>query len=169
MNSLHSLDRKYVPSRQKMAELSLQYKKQGKKVVFTNGVFDILHRGHISYLNQAKALGDILIIGVNTDESVKSFKGDRRPLNTLEDRMAVLSGLGAVDHVIEFSERLPNEIIKIVQPSIHVKGGDYTIDQMPEAKVVQELGGKVVILPFVEKRSTTNLIEKIISVYSKDI
>jgi D-beta-D-heptose 7-phosphate kinase/D-beta-D-heptose 1-phosphate adenosyltransferase len=148
-----------------MSRLSNRLKAEKKKIVFTNGCFDILHYGHVTSLEQAKMLGDVLVIGVNTDESVKSHKGDKRPVMTTLDRLRMLAALECVDYVVEFHERLPNEIIRVVRPDIHVKSGDYTIDQLPEAKVVEELGGKVIIVPFAENYSTTSLIKKILDIY----
>ena len=133
----------------------------GQRVVFTNGCFDILHPGHVIYLEQAAALGDILIIGVNSDESVRGLKGTSRPINALGDRLTVLSALASVDYVVPFAESTPIELIKIVRPDIYVKGGDYTPQTLPEAPIVQELGGVVKILPFVSDRSTTSLINRI--------
>ncbi|MGF1478068.1 MAG: D-glycero-beta-D-manno-heptose 1-phosphate adenylyltransferase [Cyanophyceae cyanobacterium] len=140
-----------------------QYRAAGKQIVFTNGCFDILHPGHVTYLQQAKALGDILILGVNSDESVKGLKGPSRPINPLADRLTVLAGLASVDYVIAFDEATPIELLKILRPDIYVKGGDYTPETLPEAPVVKELGGIVKILPFVENRSTTAIIERIMS------
>ncbi len=137
------------------------YRHQGRKIVFTNGCFDILHRGHITYLNRAKSFGDILIVGVNSDESVKRLKGPARPINPLEDRVQVLSGLSGVDHIVAFHEDTPHELIKVVQPDVFVKGGDYTLDTLPEASLVEELGGEVKILPYIKDQSTTGVIERI--------
>jgi D-beta-D-heptose 7-phosphate kinase / D-beta-D-heptose 1-phosphate adenosyltransferase len=163
--SQHFLKTKFVPSRSAMKLLSQKYKRSGKRVVFTNGCFDILHRGHIVYLNEAKSLGDILVVGVNTDASVRCCKGDKRPVNPLKDRLLLLAALECVDHVVAFGERLPNEIIKVVRPDIHVKGGDYTVAQLPEARVVEELGGKVIILPRIKNCSTTDVIGRILKTY----
>lgn len=138
-----------------------QHRCSGDRLVFTNGCFDIIHSGHVTYLKQAKALGDRLIVGVNADESVKKLKGPSRPVNPLPDRLAVLAALESVDYVIPFSEPTPIELIKIVRPDIYVKGGDYTPQTLPEAPVVEELGGIVKILPFVKDRSTTSIINRI--------
>lgn len=137
------------------------YRRQGRRVVFTNGCFDILHRGHITYLNRAKALGDILIVGVNSDGSVRRLKGPERPINTLEDRAAVLAALSCVDHIIAFDDDTPIGIIRAIRPDVYIKGGDYTREMLPEAPVVEALGGVVQILPYVEDRSTTGIIERI--------
>lgn len=137
------------------------YRKAGYKIVFTNGCFDILHAGHVSYLNRAKALGDILIIGVNSDNSIRRIKGETRPINSLEDRIQVLGGLACVDYLIAFNEDTPINLIRLVQPDIYVKGGDYTIETLPEAPVIQQFGGVVKLLPFLENRSTTEIIKKL--------
>lgn len=136
-------------------------KEQGKKVVFTNGCFDILHIGHISYLENAKKQGDILIVGVNSDESTRRLKGPTRPINSEKDRACMLSALKAVDYTVIFEEDTPEDLIAYLKPSIHVKGGDYKKEDLPETKIVEAYGGKVVILNFVEGKSTTNIINKI--------
>lgn len=134
----------------------------GRKIVFTNGVFDILHAGHVQYLERARALGDVLVVGINSDESVRLLgKGPNRPINPAEDRAAVLKALRSVDFVIEFGEDTPERLIAELRPDIHVKGGDYTEDQLPEAKIVRSYGGEVVIMPFLDGRSTTKIIEKL--------
>jgi D-beta-D-heptose 7-phosphate kinase/D-beta-D-heptose 1-phosphate adenosyltransferase len=134
---------------------------QGRRIVFTNGCFDILHRGHITYLNRAKALGDVLIVGVNGDESVRRLKGPNRPINGLDDRLQVLEALSCVDLVVPFDESTPIDLLQVVRPHVFVKGGDYTIESLPEAPVVASLGGTVQILPYVEDRSTTGIIERV--------
>jgi D-beta-D-heptose 7-phosphate kinase/D-beta-D-heptose 1-phosphate adenosyltransferase len=136
-------------------------RRRGQRIVLTNGCFDILHRGHITYLSQARALGDLLVVGLNTDESIRRLKGPERPLNTLEDRMQVLAALTCVDHVVAFDEDTPHRIVKAIRPHVFVKGGDYTRDRLPEAALVEELGGRVEILPLVRERSTTKLISRI--------
>ncbi len=136
-------------------------RRRGARVVFTNGCFDILHRGHVTYLSAAKALGDILVVGVNSDAGIRRLKGPDRPINTLEDRVEVLAALSCVDHLIPFDDDTPERLIAALRPDVFVKGGDYTIDRLPEAPLVQELGGIVRILPFVADRSTTRIIERI--------
>lgn len=136
-------------------------KEQGKKVVFTNGCFDILHVGHVSYLENAKRQGDILIVGVNSDESTRRLKGPARPINNEKDRACMLSALKSVDYTVIFEEDTPEDLIAYLKPSIHVKGGDYKKEDLPETKIVEAYGGKVVILNFVEGKSTTNIINKI--------
>lgn len=147
------LDSEYLAK--KLSELA-------RPMVFTNGVFDILHRGHVSYLAQARALGASLVLGVNTDASVKMLgKGDDRPINSAEDRMALLAALASVDLVIAFSENTPVDLIKKVRPDIYVKGGDYAIETLEETKVVTSWGGKAYAIPFIYERSTTGLLGKI--------
>ena len=134
---------------------------QGKKIVFTNGCFDILHVGHVRYLTAAKSFGDVLIVGLNTDESVRKLKGASRPINNQYDRAEVLLGLKAVDHVIFFGEDTAENLIAELQPDIYVKGGDYTLETLPEAKIVQAYGGQIELVQLVEGKSTTKIIEKI--------
>lgn len=142
-------------------DIFMQYHNEKKKIVFTNGCFDILHPGHITYLNQAKALGDILVVGLNSDASVRRLKGEERPINSLEDRAVMLASLAAVDFVIPFEEDTPLKLIQKVQPDVLVKGGDYTIDRIVGAKEVISRGGEVKTLPFVDGQSTTGIIEKL--------
>lgn len=132
-----------------------------KIIVFTNGCFDILHVGHKRYLEQASALGDVFVIGVNSDDSVRRLKGSGRPVNSEQDRMEILSALGFVDYVVLFDEDTPYELIKIVQPDILVKGGDYTADQVVGKDIVEARGGRVELIQFVEGKSTSNIINKI--------
>ena len=130
-------------------------------MVFTNGVFDILHAGHVRYLAEARSLGDLLIVGMNTDASVRRLgKGPERPINPLEDRIAVLSALRAVDGVVAFDEDTPVELIRALRPEVHVKGGDYDPEGMPETPLVRSYGGEVVILPTLEGRSTTGIVDR---------
>src|SRR5690606_37061570 len=117
------------------------------------------------YLQQAKKLGDVLIVGVNSDESIKQYKSKDRPINTLEDRIAVLGALTCVDYIVPFKGTTPEAIIRIIKPHIHVKGGDYTKEKLPEYSIIQEYGGKVQIIPFEKGYSTTSIIEKIANVY----
>lgn len=133
----------------------------GKKIVFTNGCFDIIHVGHVRYLTTAKSFGDVLIVGLNTDESVRKLKGETRPVNNQNDRAEVLLGLKAVDYVIFFGEQTAENLIAEIQPDIYVKGGDYTLETLPEAKIVQSYGGRVELVTLVAGKSTTNIIEKI--------
>jgi len=135
--------------------------KQGKRVVFTNGCFDLLHPGHIQYLNDAKALGDVLILGLNADASISRLKGDSRPINPLQDRAAMLMGLKAVDAVVAFEEDTPQKLIAMLLPDVLVKGGDYNADDIVGAKEVREAGGEVVVVPFLDGYSSSKLIERI--------
>jgi len=134
----------------------------GKKLVFTNGVFDILHAGHVTYLEQARTLGDLLIVGLNSDSSARGLaKGPNRPVNTLEDRSKVVAALRAVDAVISFDEPNPIFVIGALKPEFHVKGGDYKIEDLPESETVRAYGGEVVVLPLVPGRSTSALLKKL--------
>ncbi len=144
----------------KKAELFLRNNKD-KKIVFTNGCFDILHSGHIAYLNDAKALGDLLFIGLNSDSSVKRLKGEERPINDEQERKFILENLKAVDFVELFTDETPIELIKKVDPSYLVKGGDWAVEQIIGHEFVQKNGGIVKSLPFKDGFSTTNIIEKI--------
>jgi D-beta-D-heptose 7-phosphate kinase/D-beta-D-heptose 1-phosphate adenosyltransferase len=137
------------------------YRGQGQRIVFTNGCFDILHRGHVTLLSRAKGLGNVLVVGVNSDASIRRLKGPRRPINSLEDRVKVLAALSYIDRIITFDEDTPSRIIEAIRPDIFVKGGDYTRETLPEAPLVERLGGAVCILPFMEDRSTTGIIERI--------
>lgn len=136
-------------------------RKGGKKVVFTNGCFDLLHAGHVTYLEAARALGDVLVLGLNTDASVRENKGPTRPINNEIDRARVVGALRAVDYVVLFGEKTAETIIAKVRPDIYVKGGDYTLDTLPEAKIVQSYGGRVEFIDMVAGRSTTHVIERI--------
>jgi D-beta-D-heptose 7-phosphate kinase/D-beta-D-heptose 1-phosphate adenosyltransferase len=135
----------------------------GKTIVFTNGVFDILHAGHVHFLRQAKALGNILVVGVNSDRSVQRMKGKHRPINSERDRMALVAALDPVDYVVRFDEETPTELIRALRPHFHVKGGDYANEELPEAQTVEEVGGKVVILPLVGSISTSRVIDRILA------
>ncbi|MCZ8155523.1 MAG: D-glycero-beta-D-manno-heptose 1-phosphate adenylyltransferase [Leptospira sp.] len=132
----------------------------GKKIVFTNGCFDLLHPGHVEYLCRARDLGDLLWLGLNSDASVQRLKGPSRPINSIEDRARVLAGLGCVDLISGFEEDTPLELISKIKPSIHTKGGDYKKENLPEYPLILSLGGEVVILPFLEGKSTTAILEK---------
>lgn len=132
----------------------------GKKLVFTNGCFDILHIGHIRYLQEAAKLGDMLVVGLNSDASVKRLKGESRPVNSESERAELLCALGFVDYVVIFEEDTPYEIIDLLQPDVLVKGGDYSNSYVVGTDIVEARGGKLVLIPFVEGKSTTNIIEK---------
>ncbi len=138
-----------------------ELKKRHKKIVFTNGCFDILHAGHVNYLNRAKALGDILVVGLNSDESIKRLKGNGRPINCLEDRAAMLTALSSVDYVVPFEEDTPQKLIEMIEPDVLVKGGDYEIEKIVGYDYVIQHGGQVYILPFLEGKSTTETIGRL--------
>ena len=138
-----------------------ELKRQGKRIVFTNGCFDLLHAGHAAYLAQAKSLGDVLIVGLNSDSSVRALKGNERPLVPQDDRALLLASLAFVDFVVLFDDLTPHRLIEAIKPDVHVKGGDYTEADLPEAPLVRSYGGQVVILPKVEGRSTTELVQRI--------
>ena len=133
----------------------------GRTIVFTNGVFDILHAGHVRFLRQARDLGDILVVGVNSDRSARRLKGEGRPINRERDRVALVAALDAVDHAILFDESNPAALIRKLRPHIHVKGGDYDGERLPEAEAVEAVGGRVVILPLTGSLSTSRVIDRI--------
>ena len=133
-----------------------------RPLVFTNGVFDVLHRGHVTYLAQARALGAALLVAVNSDASARTLgKGPDRPLNREMDRAMVIAALQAVDHVVLFDEPTPCELIERIRPDVYVKGGDYDVDRLREAELVRSWGGRAVAIPFVDGYSTTRLVERI--------
>ena len=138
------------------------WKLSGQKIVFTNGCFDILHRGHVEYLTEAKACGDKLVTALNSDTSVRSLKGEARPIQSQEDRAVILDALESVDLVVIFDQETPAEIIKTLLPDVLVKGGDYTPDTIVGADIVTENGGEIKVIPFRLGHSTSSVIEKII-------
>ena len=151
-----------VVSRKDLTEKIDSLRQSGKVIVTTNGCFDILHVGHVHFLKAAKALGDILVVGVNTDASVKRLgKGDDRPINNESDRAEILSSLGCVDYVTLFDEFTPVELLKVVRPNFHAKGGDYKPADLAETPVVESLGGQIKIIDFVPDKSTTQLVARI--------
>ena len=150
-----------VITRNEAKNLVLELKKQNKTTVFTNGCFDILHIGHVRYLKESARFGDILIIGLNSDSSVKRLKGESRPINNESDRAELLSELGFVDYVVVFDEDTPQNLLDEIKPDVYTKGADYTLDTLPEAKIVLKNGGRVVFINLVEGKSTTNVIKKI--------
>ena len=150
-----------------MIRIRQDLKKEGQKVVFTNGVFDILHRGHVEYLEKAKSLGDVLMLGLNTDASVKKIKGSNRPVMGQDDRAIVLAGLSSVDYICLFEEETPENLIQELIPDILVKGGDYQIDDIVGRETVEANGGKVVTIDLVNGQSTTSLIEKMVKLAKK--
>lgn len=140
-------------------------KSQGKKIVTTNGCFDILHVGHIRYLKEAKKLGDILIVAINSDDSVRKIKGDKRPLVSQNERAEILSALECVDYVLIFDELNPIRFLTELRPDIHVKGGDYTPDRVIERQALEDIGAKLYLIPGADGKSTSNLIELILEKY----
>lgn len=150
-----------VISRDRICDAIQPIKAAGKTVVFTNGCFDILHAGHVRYLAAAKAQGYCLIVGLNSDQSVRRLKGPSRPVNSEEDRAEVLAALAAVDYVVVFDDPTAEGLVAQLKPDIYVKGGDYCVDTLPEAQVAAAYGGKTVLIPLVEGRSTSNIIKKI--------
>ncbi|MDQ6982800.1 MAG: D-glycero-beta-D-manno-heptose 1-phosphate adenylyltransferase [Mariprofundus sp.] len=148
-------------SLQQAREQVRQWKKEGKKIVFTNGCFDLLHPGHIDYLDRTAKLGDILIIGLNDDDSIHRLKGDSRPINPLQDRAIMLAALRAVDLVVPFAEDTPLNLITTLMPDILIKGGDYQPDDIVGAKEVRQSGGEVIVMPFINGHSSTELIRHI--------
>jgi D-beta-D-heptose 7-phosphate kinase/D-beta-D-heptose 1-phosphate adenosyltransferase len=156
-----------IKTREEVRNIIKDLKAKGKRIVFTNGCFDLLHLGHIRYLEKAKILGDILVVGVNSDHSVQNLKGPKRPILPEEERAEILSGLGCVDYITIFDEEDPLELISTLQPDILVKGGDWTKETTVGREVVERSGGEVVILPFVEGASTSNLIDTILKRYEK--
>lgn len=145
----------------RLLEVINKLKSQNKTIVTTNGCFDILHVGHVRYLNQAKMLGDVLIVGLNTDKSVQKLKGPSRPINNENDRAEVMANLISVDYVVLFDEENAITLLDKIKPDIYVKGGDYDLDKLPETNIVQTNGGRIVFIPFVDGKSTTNIIKKI--------
>jgi D-glycero-beta-D-manno-heptose 1-phosphate adenylyltransferase len=155
---LPSFESKVCP----LEQLTARIAKLPRPLVFTNGVFDILHRGHASYLAQARALGASLVVGVNSDASVRMLgKGDDRPINSEADRQALLAALESVDIVALFTEQTPVSLIEKIRPDIYVKGGDYEIDTLAETRLVKTWGGRAIAIPFLYERSTTSLLGKI--------
>jgi len=156
-----------IKERKDLQRIIEDLKKNGKRIVFTNGCFDLLHVGHIRYLEKGKSFGDVLIVGVNSDQSVRILKGPKRPILPEGERAEILSGLGCVDYITLFDEPTPLELISFLQPHILVKGGDWTKETTVGKEVVERLGGEVVIIPFIEGSSTSNLIETILKRYEK--
>lgn len=150
-------------SREELAEVIRRLQSNGKKIVFTNGVFDILHKGHVEYLNRAKALGDVLVVAVNSDTSAKRIKGERRPIVGQNDRAFIILNLKCVDYVCVFDEETPYETIKLLQPDVLVKGADWKVENVVGRDIVEGRGGKVITIEYLEGKSTTNIIKEILS------
>ncbi len=158
-----------VISLKKLKELRKKWRKQGKKLVFTNGCFDLLHLGHIRYLKKAKSLGDILVVGLNSDRSVKKIKGEKRPILPEKERAEILSSLWFVDYVVLFNEETPERLIKELEPDVLVKGADWKLKEIVGADLVRSRGGVVRRIPLYKSRSTTSVIDEIIRRYCSDL
>ena len=144
-----------------MAQIVQKLRKAGEKIVMTGGVFDLLHPGYTRYLQKAKSLGDILIVAINSDHSARENKGPKRPINNQETRAEIIAALEAVDYVTVFDELTPKEIIAQIKPHLWVKGGHYKPEEMPEAPIVKQYGGKIIILPLEKDFSVSRLVDKI--------
>ena len=155
-----------IVDKQALLEARGKMKQAGKQLVFTNGCFDLIHAGHVRYLAQARALGDVLVVALNSDRSVRALKGEGRPILSEQERAEVIAALEAVDYVIVFDEETPRELIAALLPDVLVKGGDWPLDQIVGRDEVEAAGGKVLSLPYVEGSSTTELIERIKSLPS---
>ncbi|NBX93430.1 MAG: D-glycero-beta-D-manno-heptose 1-phosphate adenylyltransferase [Proteobacteria bacterium] len=148
-------------SAQEASKVSEELKQKGKKVVSTNGCFDILHWGHLQYLEKAREIGDVLICAVNSDRSVRKLKGPSRPINSEAVRASQLAALESVDYVVVFDEDTPEQILSLIKPHVHVKGGDYLPENLPERKIVEKFGGKVQCVELIPGFSTTSLINNL--------
>jgi glycerol-3-phosphate cytidylyltransferase len=151
-----------IVAREELGPLGERLRTEGRRIVFTNGCFDLLHVGHLRYLGQARKLGDVLVVGVNTDAGVRRLKGPTRPLVPEDERAELLAGFECVDYVTLFDEATPVETIRALKPALHVKGGDYRAEDLPETAAVREGGGEVHIMPLVPGRSTTDLVRRIV-------
>ncbi len=147
-------------NKNELQDLLKKLRNEHKTIVTTNGCFDILHVGHVRYLQKAKSFGDILIVALNSDKSVKSIKGESRPINNENDRAEVLNALRSVDYVVLFDEDSPINLLLEIKPDVHTKGADYTIETLPEAKGIMASGGRIEFISFVEGKSTTSIINK---------
>lgn len=155
-----NLDSPKIVTWKTLQKLRSEWKKEQLTLVFTNGCFDILHAGHVKYLRDARTLGDLLVVGVNSDDSVRRLKGNNRPVQPESDRAYILSGLESVDYVTLFDQDTPAELIEAIKPDILVKGGDYTPDEIVGAETVRQIGGRVMVIPLLEGHSTTGILEK---------
>ncbi|MBK7104033.1 MAG: D-glycero-beta-D-manno-heptose 1-phosphate adenylyltransferase [Ignavibacteriae bacterium] len=158
-NALISLD--------ELLDIRRILKQNNKKVVFTNGCFDILHAGHVDYLTKARECGDVLIIGLNSDKSVREIKGEKRPIVTQEERAYILNSLKCVDYVVLFEEPTPKELIDKIVPDVLIKGGDWAIENIVGRDIVEANGGEVKNIQFVTSQSTTNIIKKVLDSYNE--
>lgn len=156
-----------IKKKEEISHIAEKLKAENKVIIFTNGCFDILHSGHIKYLYDAKKLGDILIVGLNSDSSIKRIKGEKRPIINQEERAYIISALEMIDFIVIFDDDTPYELIKCIKPNILVKGGDWDIEKIVGKDIVESYGGKVLNIPFVEGKSTSNIIQRILDVYSR--
>jgi D-beta-D-heptose 7-phosphate kinase/D-beta-D-heptose 1-phosphate adenosyltransferase len=156
-----------IKGRKELLRIIKNLRAKGNRIVFTNGCFDLLHIGHIRYLEKAKTLGDILVVGVNSDSSVRKIKGPKRPVLPVKERTEILSGLECVDYVTIFDEVDPLKLITSLKPNVLVKGGDWAKEQIVGREVVERSGGEVVVIPFIKGASTSNLIETILKRFQK--
>ncbi len=152
-------------SLERLLEILKEERRKGKRVVFTNGCFDVIHAGHVDYLEKAKNLGDILVVGLNSDHSIRRIKGEKRPIIPQEMRAKVLSSLKPVDYVVIFEEDTPAKLIEAIKPDVLVKGGDWPLEKIVGKDFVESYGGKVLTIPFEYDISTSQIIEKIIKLY----
>jgi D-beta-D-heptose 7-phosphate kinase/D-beta-D-heptose 1-phosphate adenosyltransferase len=150
-----------IKTLKEIKKISQELKKNGKTIVFTNGCFDIIHPGHIKILKKAKSIGDVLIVGLNSDKSIKKIKGEKRPVIDQKGRSEILSSFWMIDYIVLFNEETPEKLIKVILPNFIVKGGDYKENEVAGRDIVEKYGGKVIIVPLYKKYSTTNLIRKI--------
>jgi rfaE bifunctional protein nucleotidyltransferase chain/domain len=155
---------KIFPREELKKELE-RIRKEGKKIAFTNGCFDILHVGHVRYLRDAKKTADILILALNSDSSVRAIKGEKRPLIPQEERADVLAGLESIDYITIFDEQTPLELINYLKPDVLIKGGDWTEESIVGRDAVRSWGGRVIVIPEIERASTTNIVDKVLKVY----
>jgi len=157
--------KKIFPSPQNLQPVLADLRGQGKRIVFTNGCFDLLHPGHLHTLTQARALGDVLVVGINSDSSVKRLKGEKRPILNENERALMLAGLEAVSFVTIFAEDTPRELILLLHPDVLVKGGDWNADAVVGKAEVESWGGRVALISYQEGRSTTDIIERVLTAY----
>lgn len=168
MSSIRPPAQSKMYDRDRLPRQIARWHAEGLEIIFTNGCFDILHAGHIRYLEAAAALGDRLVVAVNDDDSVRRLKGETRPINTLDSRMYLLASLSCVDAVLPFHEDTPLDLIQLLRPDILVKGGDYQPDQIVGAEEVRSWGGSVEVIPFIEGFSTTKLESKILALHQQN-
>lgn len=162
----HPLSKSKIKSQRELKNIILALKKRGKKVVFTNGCFDLLHYGHVKYLEDAKRKGDILVVGINSDASVRRIKGTKRPIINEQDRLKIIAALESVDYVVLFKEDTPFNIINLLRPDILIKGADWDKDKIVGRDIILRYGGRVATIRLIKGRSTTNFIRKIVQTHS---